>query len=167
VAQDDWMLVGRIVGAFGVKGQVKVEPLTDFPDRFTLLKSVFLGKGREKHAVLSTRRHTHVLLGLSEVTTREAAQGLRGSDVWIPRSEAMKLPEGEYYVDDIIGLDVETDGGVRLGAVRDVLSTGANDVYVVGGPRGELLVPAIRDVVRSIDVANRRIVIHPLPGLLD
>jgi 16S rRNA processing protein RimM len=113
--QDDWMLVGRIVGAFGIHGEAKVQPLTDFPNRFSQLKCVYLGDDRVEQAVLSARVHTHILLRLEGVTSRDQAQRLRGPDVWIPRSEAMELPEGQYFVDDIIGLNMETDDGAVLG----------------------------------------------------
>ena len=165
--EDDWLLVGRIVGAFGVRGELKVEPLTDFPERFKRLKSVFVGPNRNERSIVSSRLHARLLLCLEGVETREAAQSLRGQDLWIPRAQAMELPAGSFYVDDIIGLTVETDAGSRVGTVLDILATGANDVYVVEGEQGEILIPAILDVVREIDVGGGRIVIHPMAGLLD
>jgi 16S rRNA processing protein RimM len=117
--------------------------------------------------VLSARAGKHILLRLEGVDSREAAQRLRGTDLWIPSSEAMALPPGEFFVDDIIGLTMVTDTGQTLGTVRDILTTGANDVYIVAGSPGDILIPAIHDVVREIDVTRGTIVIHPMDGLLE
>lgn len=166
-SEDDWMLVGRVTGPFGVGGEMKIELLTDFPNRFSLLERVYLGSERRGHRLLSTRRSAHVLLKLEGVESPEAVKALRGTDVWIPRSEAMQLPEGAFYADEVVGLRVETERGEPIGIVRDILVTGANDVYVVEGVRGEILIPAIRDVVSRIDIDQGRIVINIIAGLLD
>ena len=165
--EDDWLLVGKIAGAFGVRGEVKVELLTDFPDRFAQIESVYLGDARVEHRICGVRNHKHVLLDLEGVDGREQAQRMRGTLVWVPRSEAVELPDGEYYPDDIIGLEIVTDQGAVIGRIRDILSTGANDVYVVDADGRELLVPAIRDVVTEIDLKQGRITIHVMDGLLE
>lgn len=165
------MLVGRIVGAFGVTGELKLEPFTDFPERFSKLNEVYVGSQYKRHELVSSHRRLHgrtsfVLLRLKTVSTREQAQTLRGCEVWIPRSQAIRLPEGQYYADQIIGLSVETNTGVGLGVVEDVLTTGANDVYVVRNATEEVLVPAIRDVIQEIDVQNGKITIQLMDGML-
>lgn len=166
-SNDDWMLVGQIVGAHGIHGELKVRPLTDFPDRFALLKHVYLGDKHAEHEVISARGQKHVLLRLGSVDTRTMAHQLTGTEVWIPRSEAMELPQGQYYVDDMIGLRVETESGQVIGVVKELIITGANDVYVVKQGNRELLLPAIHDVVREIDPMAGKIIIHPMEGLLD
>lgn len=157
------MLIGRIVGVHGLRGEVKVDRLTDFPQRFSLLRCVFLGQERRRYMIDSTREHRqHVLLRLEGVADRTLAESFRDAEIWIPRSEAMPLGEGQYYADDIIGLTVETTQGESLGEIRDILATGANDVYVVQGPHGEILIPAIRDVVQKIDIPQKRLVVEPM-----
>ena len=108
-----------------------------------------------------------VYLRLHGLEDRNAAETLRGLEARVPRAEAVRLPEGQFYWDEVIGLHVEDTTGRPLGSVTQILETGANDVYVVQGPRGrEILVPAIKDVVRLIDPPAGRMVIDPLPGML-
>jgi 16S rRNA processing protein RimM len=155
--------IGRVAAPHGVHGELRVEPLTDFPDRFDKGRHVWLLG--EPHVVERARwQKNAVLLKLEGIDTRTDAQRVQGKELMLP--EAGELPdEGIFYQHDIIGLRVEDAKGEALGTVADILSTGANDVYVVRGERGELLVPAVEDVVREIDVAGGRIVIDLLPGL--
>ena len=164
---DDWLLIGRIRAAHGVRGELAVEPMTDFPHRFAELESVYLGADRREFRVSAARTHSRIFLTLDGVTSRETAQTLRGREIWIPRDEAMELPEGEYYALELIGLSVETVAGEPLGVVADLISTGANDVYVVRSGGRELLVPAIQDVVKEIDISAGRMVVELMPGLID
>ena len=158
---DQWMLVGTIVGPFGVRGELKVELNTDFPDRFKGLDTVFVGTDRSRRTVLGSRRHQgRVLLRLEGIDSADDAGALRGKELCVPRSQAMPLPEGHYFLDDLIGMSVVTAGGRELGHVSDVLRTGSNDVFVVGAGRGTILVPAIRDAVRTMDLEARRIVVE-------
>ena len=112
-------------------------------------------------------RYFLAYLGFEEIPDRTAAEKLRGLDVEVPRSEAHPLPRGQFYWHEVIGLAVEdARTGEQLGTVRDIIETGANDVYVVQGARGEILVPAIKSVVKQIDPPAGRMLIEPLPGLL-
>ena len=108
-----------------------------------------------------------LLLKLEGCDDRNAAEELRGLLVQIPIEDAAPLGEGEYYHYQLIGVEVETESGEGLGRVIEVLETGANDVYVVRGPRGEVLIPGIESVVRELDVKAKRMVVSPLPGMLD
>jgi 16S rRNA processing protein RimM len=146
---------------------VKCRVVTDFPaERFKSGTRLLVGAETRK---LRSARVTGDIayLRFEGITDRDAAETLRGLDVLVPRSEAVRLPEGEFFWDQVIGLRVEDTSGSELGRVTDILETGANHVYVVHGsqPR-ELLVPAIKDVVKLIDPAAGRMVIEPLPGLL-
>jgi 16S rRNA processing protein RimM len=107
-----------------------------------------------------------VYLRFDEIDDRNAAEALRGLDVLVAREDAVHLPEGQFFWHQVIGLRVEDTSGRALGAVSEILETGANDVYVVKGTGREILVPAIKDVVRVIDPAAGRMVIDPLPGML-
>ncbi|MFQ6133140.1 MAG: ribosome maturation factor RimM [Armatimonadota bacterium] len=166
MADEPWdMTVGVIVGAHGLRGELRVRPETDEPERFAELDEVRLvdAQGEQRRArVVGSRPHARgLLVRLAEVTDRTEAEKLRGCAINIRRSMALPLAPDEYYVDQIVGLLVETVDGEEIGRVSEVLRTGANDVYVT--PRG--LVPAIGDVVKHIDVEAGRIVIEPLEGL--
>jgi 16S rRNA processing protein RimM len=166
-AGGDWLQVGVVAGAMGVHGEVKVDLTTDFPDRFTDLETIYVGPGRRPMRVRRARRHhRRVILALEAVEDRDAAAALQGLPLFVPRAEAVPLPSGHYYHDQILGLQVETSLGEPLGHIVEILVTGSNDVYVVQGERGEVLIPALKDVVRSIDLAAGRMVVEPVEGLL-
>jgi len=164
---DDWLQLGTLTAPWGIRGEVKVQLDTDSAV-LKRVSRVYLGAERRavevERAEQRGRFHTLKLRG---VETVEAADALRGAVAAIPRSEAPTLPTGHYYVTDILGLDAVTTDGRTLGPVVDVLTTAANDVYVVRGERGEILIPAIRDVVVALDPAAGILRIEPLPGLLD
>lgn len=108
------------------------------------------------------------MLQLSGIESKEEADTYRRAEVQIPRSEVPPLPPGHFYVFQLVGCEVVTADGTRVGTVRDVQTTGANDVYVVAGDDGkEVLIPAIKQVVAKIDLDHRQVVIQPIPGLLD
>jgi 16S rRNA processing protein RimM len=162
-----YLVVGRIVAPWGVRGEVKVALETDFPERFERLKRVYLGEKAISFVLEGSRLHKrHALLKLGGCDDRDAAEKLRGQLVQIPIEEAMPLGEDEYYVYQIVGLDVWTGEEEYLGRVSEVLFTGANDVYVVQGERGEILVPAVEDVVLEIDLAGGRLTVELMEGLI-
>lgn len=159
---DGWMVIGEIAGPFGVHGEIKIDPLTDYPERFETLRRVYLGPSREEHGVVRARLHKRqVLAKLAGIDTPEQVEGLRRQEVLVPRAEAAKLPEGHYFFDDLIGAQVFTTGGRALGAITDILRTGSNDVYVVGEGRDAALIPAIKGAVAELDLPARRVVIEP------
>ncbi|MDR7417263.1 MAG: ribosome maturation factor RimM [Armatimonadota bacterium] len=161
--------IGTITRPHGLRGEVRVLPDTDFPDRFQALRRVLVAgpEGEVPYEVESVRPHGRFfLVKLRGVEDREAAEALRGRELRIPGEEATPLPEGTYYVADILGLEVRTEDGEVLGWVREVLRTGANDVYVVAGNR-EILLPAIEEVVREVNLEARCMVVRLLPGLVD
>jgi 16S rRNA processing protein RimM len=159
-----FVVVGRVLGAWGVRGALKVESLSDFPDRYARGASVWLG-GEQRQI---QQRHTSgraLVVKLSGVDDPETARNLRGALLEWPESELRTLADGEYYQHDLIDLNVETENGESLGTVAGLLPTGANDVLVVRGPRGEYLLPLIDDVVRRIDLQAGTVVVELLPGL--
>ncbi len=155
--------VGKVVGTYGRRGMVKVFPLTDFPDRFFRMEKVTLEQhGRQRaYTVAEVRRHRrHVLLRLEGIADMTGAEALKGALIVIGREELTPLPEGSYYIFDIVGLKVFTPEGEYIGVVEDVIQTGANDVYVVDkGEKVLLLVPALKDVVREVDIKGGRMVV--------
>lgn len=159
-----YLVVGKVVTPWGTRGELKVAILTDFPDRFRELKRVYLGD--EPWMLEGHRRHGRwVILKLEGCADRNSAEKLRGELVRIPLEEAVSLSEDEYYVYQIVGLEVWTSEGEHLGRVSEVLFTGANEVYVVKGERGQILVPAIEDVVREVDLEGGRLIVEPLEGM--
>jgi 16S rRNA processing protein RimM len=166
---DGHLAVGYIVGAHGLRGEVRVELYTDFPDRFVPGLRLLLGEELEPLDLQQARPHQSQLLLLFDgIESREAAEELRGLWLFIPDAEAAALEPDTYFVHDIIGLQVVTDEGRTLGKVTDILFTGANEVYVVEDAAGnQVLLPAIAHVVRTVDLAARRITVTLLPGLLD
>jgi 16S rRNA processing protein RimM len=146
-----------------------VAVLTDFPERFETTEWVFLGNEFEAvpYRLQSFRRHKqNVLLTLEGVTNRTEAERLKGQLVQVPLEEAVPLPEGSYYLYQLIGLKVENTSGNFLGMIKDVLETGANDVYVVELEGKELLLPAIPDVVKNVDIVRGIMVVHLIDGLI-
>lgn len=163
------MTVGRVLGAWGVSGWVRVEPQTDNPQRFRKLARVRLAprRGTPRWLVVGGARVEggQVRLRFEGIGSREEAQLLSNSLLQIPAEEAAPLPEGRYYRFQLLGLEVWTQEGRYLGRVAEVLETGANDVFVVRGEEQEILLPALREVVRRVDLAGRRMEVALLPGL--
>jgi 16S rRNA processing protein RimM len=159
---DDWMLVGRVAGPFGVRGEIKIDPLTDFPDRFRQLESLHIGPDHDHYAIQHSRKHHgQILVSLVGVDSPEAVRELRGAEIYVPRSEAVPLPAGHFYLEDVLGLAVRTTDGAEVGTVTDVLKTGSNEVFVVGTGKEAVLIPVIKDAVSELNLDERRVVIEP------
>jgi len=163
-----FIAVGQVVKPHGVRGEVAVEVLTDFPGRFALLERVYLSEDDPRPVALeSVRFHKgRALLKLGGYDDRTAVEALRGELVLVPIDEAMPLEPDQYYQDDLIGLEVWTTDEEYLGQVVEILETGANDVYIVQGERGEILLPAIADVIQWIDLEENRMVVELMEGLI-
>lgn len=166
-----WVTIAKVTRPHGLCGEVKVLPLTDFPERFARLGTAHLEYGdgtRRTFQVTQVRQgDPFMILKLAGVDTVAAAEALRGSFLVVERDQAVSLSEGAYYDCDLIGLEVTEESGRRLGALTQVLHFPANDVYVVDAPGGELLLPATHEVVLHIDTANGRMKVRLLDGLLD
>ncbi|MCP4417376.1 MAG: 16S rRNA processing protein RimM [Chloroflexi bacterium] len=168
VAENGFIVIGQITKPHGIRGEIRVKPHTDEPQRFTWLEQVYVGKTNpQPMAVEKARVHQKmVLLKLTAVTDRTQAEALRGEWLQVPEDEALPLAEGEYYLYQLEGLTVFTVEGELLGTLTSIIETGANHVFVVQGERGELLLPDIEDVVEEIDFANGRMTVRLLPGLI-
>lgn len=164
--------IGKILTTHGNKGELRVLPLTDFPERFTENLEVYIGgnAGPEKRKILSIRLHNKFLvLKLEGITDMNLAEKLRNSLIKIPVEQVMPLPEGSYYVFQLIGLPVYTMEGLYLGDIKEIFQTGSNDVYQVihSKTSKEILIPAIKECVQSIDLTNKKVLVYLLPGLTD
>ncbi len=157
------LAVGQVAGSHGLRGEFRIYLFTNHPDALRAVPTIYLGDAQEPWAV----RRIHPLpegkeaiVRLVEITTPEDAAALRGRRVWVDREALPPLPEGELYHYELIGLDVVDEAGAPLGRLAEIIETGANDVYVVRGTGGELLLPAINEVILAIDLENGRMTVR-------
>ena len=163
--------IGVITSPHGVRGEVKVYPTTDDVSRFDDLKECYLLDKKEAKPVHITDVKYFknlVILKIKEIPDRNAAELLRNAGLYVDRENAIELSEGEFFIADLIGLDVYTDEDKKLGSLYDVLKTGANDVYVIKTDEGkEILIPVIEDCIKKVDLEAKRVTVHLLKGLLE
>jgi 16S rRNA processing protein RimM len=163
------LAVGRVLRPHGVHGELRVEILTDSPEHLMELDTLYVGRSHRPYHLESVRLHQKIaLMKLATCDDRNAADELRDEYLYVAAEDAVPLQVDEVYEHQIVGLTVVTDEGQVLGEVVEVFTApGANDVFIVHGPLGEILIPAIEDVVVSLELETGRLVIRLLPGLLD
>ncbi len=154
----EYLVVGEIVRPQGLRGEIKVKPLTDDPDRFFDLRRVRVGNDTRTLHCLRVQEG-FVYARLEGVYSREAAEGLRGTLLYVHRDEAVALPEDTEFICDLIGCEATDTEGKVHGVLADVLQPGGADVYVFKGPEGDLMVPALKRVVLTVDVRAKRILL--------
>lgn len=166
----EYFEIGQIVNTFGIKGEVKVNPFTDDVGQFESLKSILVVKNKQlvEMEIEKVRYQKHlVILKLKNVEDMNTAEKLKGCYIKIHRENARKLPEGTYFIADIIGSQVVTDDGKILGKVDDIYNTGSNDIYVVKDELGkQILLPSIKEVILDIDIEKQVVTVHLLDGLM-
>jgi len=162
----EFIKIGQIINTHGHIGGLKIYPLTDDPHRFFELRQVYIAQ--KPYTIAEVRLHQNfVLLSLQEIADMNAAEQLKNLYVEIPRQEVKPLPEGSYYLFELVGLAVYEDEKL-LGTLTNVLQTGSNDVYVVKTPEEkEIYLPALKSVVKEVDLKAGRINVIIPPGLLD
>ena len=162
--------VGQIVNIFGIKGEVKVMPFTDDITRFDNLEKVYVKTKKEEklYKIQNVRYHKNmVLIKFENIETPEQAELLRNAFLEIDRENAIPLEEGTYYIADLIGMEVYSDDGNKLGIVEDIYNTGANDIYVVKNDLGkQILLPGIKEVIKEVNLDTEKITVHLIPGLI-
>ena len=164
-AELEFVTIGKILAPWGTKGKLKVEVATDFPQRFAPSSKVHIN--RQPMTIDSTEWHKgKAIIKLNAIHSIKDAEKLQGQLVEIHHSQLYPLPEGQYYHFQLIGLEVRTTQGEVLGNITEILSTSSNDNYVVSGAKGEVLIPAIEDIIESIDLNKGCLVIKPIEGLL-
>jgi 16S rRNA processing protein RimM len=169
---DELINIGIISGVYGYKGEVKIAPLTDYPERFEQLNGVILsdfhGVRAQEEIEYVKFNNNHIYLKFAGIDTKEEAVKYKGAYVQISEGQLFPLPEGVYYQFQLLGLRVFDAEKGCLGILRDIIETGANDVYVIDSEDyGEILIPAIKQVVRKIDLEEGVMQICLLPGLVD
>lgn len=166
---EDMLRVGVFANTHGVRGEIKVFPTTDDAQRFKKLKKVYLDTGKEKMEleISSVRFFKNlVILKFKGIDNINDIEKYKGKDLLVTRDQAVPLEEDEYFIYDIIGAKVVTEDGNEFGQLKEVLQTGANDVYVVKTTEGkEILLPVIEECILNIDIENKVVTAHIMPGL--
>ncbi len=165
-----YLEIGQIVNTFGIKGMVKVKPFTDNIERFNNLEKIYIKNksGQTEYKIQEVKYHKNmVLIKFEGIENPEQADLLRNSYLIVDRETEEPLEPGRYYIVDMIGLDVFTDDNEYLGKLEDIYNTGSNDIYVVKNELGkQVLLPAIEDVIKNIDMDNKKVIVHLIPGLV-
>lgn len=168
---DDWVVIGEITKPFGIKGGLKIRPLTEDPDRFRRLAGAVLeaADGTQQTCTVADVRtdRNSVILFCREIDNVEQVKRFVGGTVRIPRSEAIPLPQDSYFQHDLLGLRVYLEDGRYLGEIREIWPTGGNDVLVVRDGERERLIPAIKSVVVGVNLKENRMILRWMEGLLD
>lgn len=162
-------IIGYVVKPHGIRGEVKVQPISPDPNRFYQLKKVFLRMDViQAYSIQKTRvSNRFVFLKLSGVDSRNEAEILRDCEILIEKEDLIDLPSDGYFIHDLIGCEMITIGGKTVGNVVDILQMASNDVYVVNDDSGkEILVPAIKDVIKEIDIKRKKIRVHLFEGII-
>jgi 16S rRNA processing protein RimM len=173
IEKPDYLIIGEILRPHGIRGELRLKILTDYPERISKIKTVYIGHDATQsdvpsYSVQSARLHQQfLLLTLKEVQDRNEAETLRGQLVMVDIDDAVPLEDDEIYLYELIGLTVKTETGQELGTIKDVLETGANDVYVVSSRQyGELLIPAHEETIIEIDTDAETVTVKLPDGLL-
>lgn len=165
------LTVGYVLRPRGIKGEVKVEPLTDSVDEFHKWDTLYIKDGNKYYPLkINAKRNTgdDLFLHFEGYDDMNMAEKLRGKYLWIPRDEMEELPEDTFYITDILGCTVYTQEGAVLGQVDRIIHTGSNDVYLLKGSAGEILIPGLKKVILDIDITAKKMVVaaQELEGLL-
>lgn len=168
---EELLQVGAITQTHGIRGEVKVFPTTDDARRFKRLKEVILDTGKEKITleIEGVRFFKNlVILKFKGFDNINDIEKYKGKNLYVTRENAVRLGRDEYFIADLIGVEVVCDDGRELGTLKEVITTGANDVYEVGlADGGEVLIPAIKQCILDVDIENRKMTVHLMPGLMD
>ena len=167
----DLLEVGKIVNTHGLRGEVKVVPWTDYPEQFEDIETVYR-KTKTDYEKLTIRgikyQKGNIILRFAEITDINEAEKYKNQILYAERDDLGELPEGVYYIADLIGLTVITDEGEEIGKIADVINTGASDIYEIKREgKKNLLLPAIPDVVLEVDLENKKVTVHMMDGLED
>jgi 16S rRNA processing protein RimM len=167
----DLIAIGRISRPIGTQGELKVLPLTYDKQRFVGLQSVWIGHDTtrvERRDIVAVRIDAkQIVVKLNSIETPHEAKEFRNKYLFVPKEQTVKLGSGSYFMDEVIGCEVVTEEQVKVGIVTDLLSLPANDVWVVQNGTKEILIPAVKAIIRKVDVKMKRITIHALEGLLE
>lgn len=167
---NDFLEIGQIVNSYGIKGFLKVVPFTDDITRFDDLDSIYIEKNKklEKKVIEEVKYHKNlVLLKIRGIDDINDTEQYKNCILKIDRADAIELPEDTYFITDLIGIEVYTEENELLGNITDIFPTGSNDVYVVKDELGkQILLPAIGEVIKDVNIENKKIIVRLIPGLI-
>ncbi len=168
IGEPAFLLVGRLGRPHGIRGEILMKVMTDFPERIQPGEIFFLGADHIPVTVTGIRHHNKgLLIGLDGFNSREAVAELSNKDLFVSVDDRPPLPDGEFYMHELIGMHVISDEGQSLGILAEIIETGANNVFVVRGEDGtEVLLPNTEEVVLEIDVGSKRMRVHLIEGLI-
>ncbi len=165
---NDYIKVGKIVNTHGVKGYLKCVPLTDDMGRFEELKYIYTEKDSTKRSIIDVwYRNNMVYILLENINDMNTAETFRDSYISILEDQLRELPEDSYYLFDLEGMEVYSEDGEYLGVIKDIFQTGANDVYEIVNKNKSFLIPAVKDVVKEVNITDKKMVINVIEGLLE
>ena len=164
----NFVKIGNVANIHGIKGEIKVYPYTDDFDNFLKYKEIYVGENKTKYTVKSSRLHKNmVLFTLDGVSDPNTAETLKTLDIFIDEKNLKKLSKNSYYVKDLIGIEViDTLKNESIGKITDVLKYAANDVYEIEHDGNKFYIPAIKDVVKTVDILNRKMYVELMEGLI-
>lgn len=168
--EKSYIQIGKIINTHGIRGEIKVYPLTNFPERFKALKEIVLISPEKPKRLLIERvrfQNTNIILKLKEYNSISEVEKLKGLALAIPEEKLWPLKEDEYYHFQILGLKVHTTDGLFLGIIKDIFSTGGSDVYSVKMEDKEYLIPAIKEIIKEINLETGKMIICAREGLLN
>lgn len=167
-APSEFLAIGRLQKPHGLNGELQMGVMTDFPERIKKGKKVYIGENHQEVTIKNTRHHNvGLLITFQEFSHRDEVEHIRNWYVYVRIDELPKLPRGEYYQHQLYGLQVETEDGLQLGTLTEIIETGANNVYVItSDDKPDVLLPSTHEVILNIDLKNKTILVHLLPGLL-
>lgn len=167
---ENFLEIGQIVNSYGLKGQMKIVPFTDDITRYSDLKTIYIeiNKQLKEYKIEQVKYHkNNVLIKLEGIDDINDTEQFKNCFVKVNRKDAVKLPEDTYFIVDLIGLEAFTEENVLLGKIVDVFPTGSNDVYVVKDELGkQILLPAISEVVKNVDIPNKKMIVNLIKGLV-
>ncbi|HEY6951858.1 MAG TPA: ribosome maturation factor RimM [Bacteroidota bacterium] len=167
----DFVAVGKISGPVGIKGEVKIVPWSESTERFSSLKSVWIGSDpknpREVVVEAVHDRGRQIVMKFGGIDNRTAAEELREKLVLVPDREVVPPREGSFFIDDVLGMNVVTEDGKSVGVVREILRLPSNDLWQIESGARTISIPAVKEFIRSVDLGTRTVVIHEIEGLLD
>ena len=167
---DDYIFVGKIGKSIGRDGSLTIVPLTSFPERFAKMKSFFLTKEKKTPLELTVEKidinDSRITEKFKEISTEEKAKELTGYRITVHKKERFKLPEDNYYIEDLLQCEVFDQNDVLVGKMKDIMEQSSNDIYVVDYKGSEVLIPAISQFIKEIDIENKRIKASLIDGML-
>ena len=163
----DYIKVGKIANTHGVRGELKIQPLTDFEERFSEDHSYYIGEEKKEVHIKSFRNHKGMLIiSFKDFDNINQCEKYKGDFLYVSKEDRYELPEDSYYVDDLIGFDVFEEDE-KLGVLKEIQTSYVNDVYIVKTSEGQIMIPAVKEFILEVDLKERKILVELIEGMLE